>query len=157
MRRASRSCLVLLQSTNSTPSRTLLGHLFPSNTNFSLLPGQSTSILLAQDTFLGSGRYLQRPLSLRNLCYQSRRAHMRLCLTPVSKRRLRPSCDKQDRAAGLPGRTRIICPKRRPTETTSVAFSNSPCKSRLLSLPMADMAFSKCSDFTSIPSYPLQV
>lgn len=46
---------------NATPSRTLLGHLFPNNTNKSSLPGYSTSILLAQDTtFLGSGRYLQR-------------------------------------------------------------------------------------------------
>ena len=66
---------------------------------------------------------------------------MRLCLTPVSKSRLRPSCNEQHSAAGLASCTRKTCPKKRSKETTSVAFSNSPCKSRLISLPIADMAF----------------
>ena len=66
---------------------------------------------------------------------------MRLYLTPVSKNKLRLSDNKEYRATGLTGRTRQTCPKRRSTETTSVAISNSPCRFQLMSLPIADMAF----------------
>ena len=85
MRRASRSFLVLLPSTNATPSRTLLGHLFPDNTNNSFLPGYSTSILLAQDTFLGSGRYLLRQPSLRLVQSESKGAYEALFNSRVTE------------------------------------------------------------------------
>ena len=71
----SRSFLVLLQSTNATPSRTLSGHLFPYNTNIPFSPGHSISILLAQDTFLGSGTYLLRQLSLPLAQLEPQSAH----------------------------------------------------------------------------------
>lgn len=118
-----------------TPSRTLSGHLFPNNSINSYLPGPSTSIL-PKRSHHSARKDISSDNTLHNLCTQSHRAHVRLCLTPVSKSRLRPSCNKQYKAAGLTGRTRKICPKKRSTETTSVAFSNSPCKFRLISLPI---------------------
>lgn len=140
MRRASCSFL-LLQCTSATPSRTLSGHLFPQQHQ------QFTSVrAYFQHTAITRhisrhGRISPRHCSLRSLYNRSHRAHMRLCLTPVSKNKLRLSDNKKYRATGLTGCTRQTCPKKRSTETVSVSISNSPCKSRLISLPIADMAF----------------
>ena len=100
------------------------------------------------------GKISPRDSSLRSLCNRSHRAHVRLCSASVSKNRLRLSCEKQYRAAGFIGRTRKTCPKKRSKETTSVAFSNSPCKSRLISLPIADMAFANIQILRQYHHYP---
>lgn len=132
MCRASRSFLVLLQSLLLEPFRDI-----SSPTTASIHIFQDLLPVYCQKRSHHSARKdISSDNTVHNLCTQSHRAHVRLCLTPVSKSRLRPSCNKQYKAAGLTGRTRKICPKKRSTETTSVAFSNSPCKFRLISLPI---------------------
>jgi hypothetical protein len=58
VRRASRSFLTLLfprfSPRNATPARTLLGHLFPDNTNSSFRQAQFSTTLPAQSTVLGT-------------------------------------------------------------------------------------------------------
>jgi hypothetical protein len=97
---------------------------------------QRTAKVLAQLTSLGTAGYLQRQLSSQ-LVHSEPQGACEALLNSRVQCRLRPSCNKQYKEAGLTGRTRKTCPKKSSTETTGVAISTSHCKSRLISLPIS--------------------